>query len=111
MVTNFQVNAGRAAARLGGHLLGLQILAIVGYSPTSSEGVPHWRSGIVQQLQPDPEAAEIVLQFHWKDEAGEADIGIFDDEEIILCLTPEQQQHLILMFEPGRAACSLSKTA
>lgn len=115
MAINIQVQAGKAAARLGEHLLGLQILAVVGYSQEISDGIAywrsHWRSGIVQQLEPDPEAAEVVLQFHWQDESGEADIGIFDEEDIILCLTPEQKQHLESLLEPGRAACSLSKTA
>ena len=103
MITNFEVNAGFAAARLRNKLEGLQIMAIVGYvsqrvicqdDSIVLVNVPQWRTGIVKQFQPDILAKEIVLQFQWSDEEGTADIGIFQDEDIVLLLTPEQCPNL-----------------
>lgn len=109
-VVNYHVKAGFAAARLRGDLVGLQVNAIVGYTKAAefiSVGldkapdpvyIPHWRTGIVQQFQPDDLCKEIVLQFQWQDENGKADIGICDDEDITLLLLPDQL-HLLDRFK------------
>lgn len=99
MLTNFNVNAGFAAARLRGDLVGLTVMAVVGYEPiTIDEGKEHWRTGIVQQFQPDDFIPEIVLQFQWQDQEGEADLPVFQDDDIILLLTPDQL-HLLKRFD------------
>ena len=99
MLTNFNVNAGFAAARLRGDLVGLTVMAAVGYEPiTIDEGVMHWRTGIVQQFQPDDLMPEIVLQFQWQDQEGEAELPVFQDDDIILLLSPDQL-HLLKRFD------------
>ncbi|WP_430455619.1 hypothetical protein [Rheinheimera sp.] len=110
VLTNFHVNAGHAAARLRQKLEGLQIMAVVGYTPAAefiSLGldkapepvmIPHWRTGTVSQFQPDEMCREIVLQFQWTDETGEADTGVFEDEDITLLLAPDQL-HLLDRFK------------
>jgi hypothetical protein len=91
---NYRVSAGRAASRLKKDLIGLTVIAPTGYMSSSAEE----RIGLVLQLRPDRGATEVAFQFQWADEEGTADIGVFKDEAITLCLSPEQL-HLIERLE------------
>lgn len=105
VLTNFHVNAGFAAARLRGDLVGLWVVGVVGYTRAEqliltgddeetdepdAVSIPHWRTGIVKEFQPDDDCREIVFQFQWQDEQGTAEIGVFEDEDITLLLLPDQ---------------------
>ncbi len=113
VLTNFHVNAGHAAARLRSEIVGLWVVGVVGYTKAEqfistgddsedeepeAVSIPHWRTGIVKQFQPDDECREIVLQFQWQDEQGTAEIGVFEDEDITLLFLPDQL-HLIERFK------------
>ncbi|MCA1930914.1 hypothetical protein [Rheinheimera sp.] len=92
--TNYRVSAGRAAAILKKDLIGLNVIAPTGYMSSSVQE----RIGLVLQLRPDRAAPEVAFQFQWADEEGTADIGVFKNEPITLCLSPEQL-HLIERLE------------
>lgn len=97
---NISVNAGFAVGRLRQKLVGFQVMAIVGYTaiPDDEEGfgrvVAHWRTGVIKELRPDDLCPEIVIQFEWSDDEGTAEIGVFEDEDIILIFTPKNLNHL-----------------
>lgn len=95
-IKNFRVPAGRAVAVLKDKLQGLMAIAPVGYSNGGTE--VHERLGFIQAINPDPTCEHAAFDFVYSDEEGTAETTIVDDEEITLCLLPNQL-HLLAKFQ------------
>lgn len=100
-ITNFRVPAGRAVAVLKDKLQGLMAIAPVGYSNGGTE--VHERLGFIQQIKPDPTCEHAAFDFVYSDEEGTGETTIVDDEEITLCLLPNQM-HLLAKFHRKASA-------
>ena len=100
-ITNFRVPAGRAVAVLKDKLQGLMAIAPVGYSNGGTE--VHERLGFIRHIKPDPTCEHAAFDFLYTDEEGTAETTIVDDEEITLCLLPNQL-HLLAKFQKKQPA-------